>query len=225
MLTLPMLVYLLGVDAKQAIPSSLFVVGAASGAALVTHARRGMVAWRIGLAFGAASMVGAHLGGRAARFLSGHVLLMAFACVMIATACFTLRGRHRPQAQGTLAWPRAVLIGAAVGSLAGLVGAGGGFLIVPALCLFGGLSTHRAIGTSALVIVQQSAAGFAGQLTHAVIPWRLVLAIAAATTAGALAGAHLSANTSPKRLQRAFGWLVFGLGVFQLSKEAFSLIK
>lgn len=90
-LTVPILVYLAGMDTKEAIATSLFVVGATSLVGLVPHARAGRVRWRTGLIFGAVSTVGAYGGGRLAEYIAGTALLIAFALMMLATAAAMLR--------------------------------------------------------------------------------------------------------------------------------------
>ena len=92
-LTVPLLAYVAGMDAKQAIATSLLVVGVTSAVGAISHARAGRVQWRTGLVFGVAGMAGAYAGGLLARFIPGTVLLIGFAVIMIATAVAMLRGR------------------------------------------------------------------------------------------------------------------------------------
>jgi hypothetical protein len=142
-LTVPLLVYVAGLDAKAAIATSLLVVGVTSAVGAVSHARAGRVQWRTGLIFGAAGMVGAYTGGRVAHYIPGEILLLAFAAMMIATSVAMLRGRREVEAAKVhhqLPVARVLLDGVVVGLVTGLVGAGGGFLVVPALALLGGLS-------------------------------------------------------------------------------------
>ena len=95
-LAVPLLVYVAGMDAKEAIATSLLVVGTTSAVALIPHARAGRVRWRTGLLFGAAGMVGAYAGGRVAEFIPGTVLLVAFSLMMLASAVAMIRGRKAP---------------------------------------------------------------------------------------------------------------------------------
>jgi len=214
-LALPMLVYVLGVEAHAAIAMSLFVVGATSAVATVAHAPR--VRWGIGAVFGAAAMAGAFVGGRLARLLPASVLLAGFALLMLLTAGAMLRGRR--SASGALSVPRVLGLGAAVGLVSGLVGAGGGFLIVPTLTLFGGLAMAEAIATSLFVITLQSFAGFAGHIGNVVLDGRLVLLVAGAAAGGTLLGARLGKTLPPDRLRRSFAWLVLGMGLFLLGRQ------
>jgi len=148
-LTVPILVYLAGMETKQAIATSLFVVGVTSAAGVVSHARAGRVRWRTGLLFGLAGMTGAYAGGRLAEFIPGTILLLAFALMMIATAFAMIRGRRRTPKKVHHELPvlHVLLDGIVVGLVTGLVGAGGGFLVVPALALLGGLPMTVAVGT------------------------------------------------------------------------------
>lgn len=218
-LTTPILVYVLRIDAKEAIATSLLVVGATSAAGVAAHARAGNVVWRTGLLFGVAGMVGAYGGGNVAGLLRGKTLLVAFAAMMLVTAVAMIRRRRVEEGDGHMhAW-RAVLAGVAVGAAAGLVGAGGGFLVVPALTLFGGVPMRRAIGTSLFVIALQSFAGFAGHAGHTHVDLALVLAITTSAVVGSLAGARLAARVSPEALRKAFAWFVLAMGVFVLVRE------
>ncbi|MEU8343405.1 TSUP family transporter [Spirillospora sp. NPDC048832] len=221
-LTTPALMYLAGVDAKQAIAMSLFVVGVTSVVGAVPHARAGRIRWRTGLLFGAAGMAGAYAGGRLAAFVPAHVLLIAFGIMMTATAGAMLRGReefepgHRA---GNRAAGRIMLEGASVGLVTGLVGAGGGFLVVPALALLGGLPMPVAVGTSLLVIAMKSFAGLAGHLQSVQIDWTLALPVAALAAAGGVLGSRLAGKVAPERLRTGFGWFVLVMSVFVIARE------
>ena len=127
-LVVPLLTYVGGLDPKEAIATSLFVVGATSLASLVGHARKGRVQWRTGLIFGAAGMLGAFLGGLAGGHIPGAILMIAFAAMMIATAGAMIRGRKNDGGgAGSHDHPlwRILLDGLVVGAATGLVGAGG----------------------------------------------------------------------------------------------------
>jgi uncharacterized protein len=222
-LTVPMLVYALGVEPKTAIATSLFVVGTTSVVGMSVHARAGGVRWKLGAMFGLAAMAGAYGGGRLAHLIPGGVLLVLFGIVMIVSATAMLKQRETREAtrEGPhdLQLGRVLGLGVAVGLASGLVGAGGGFLIVPALSLFGGLVIREAIGTSLFVIALQSFAGFAGHVTHVHLDWTLVLAITAASVVGSIAGASFGAKISPHTLRRGFAWLVIAMGLFLFAKQ------
>ncbi|WP_067464699.1 sulfite exporter TauE/SafE family protein [Actinomadura macra] len=224
-LTVPILVYLAGAAPEPAIAMSLFVVGATSAISVLPHARAGGVRWRTGLLFGAAGMAGAYLGGRLAAFLPAAVLLAAFAVMMAITAigmlCRGPRACDQPPDDAPRPRPivRTLLTGAAVGLVTGLIGAGGGFLIVPALVLLGGLALPAAIGTSLLVISANSFAGLAGHLQNVHLDWRLTLAVTAAAVAGSLAGSQLTGRVDPDRLRQIFGWFIVAMALFLLTKQ------
>jgi len=220
-LTLPMLVYVMHVEAKSAIASSLFVVGVTSLVGTITHARAGNVKPRAGLIFGLAGMAGALGGSRLAHYIPGNALLIGFAFVMFATSLAMMRGRKKAgEGTGHISLAKALFIGTSVGVVSGLIGAGGGFLIVPALTLAGGLGMRHATGTSLLVITMQSLAGFAGHvISHTPIPWTLVLVVTAAAVVGSMGGARLARRVSPAALRRGFAWLVIAMAIFMLAKQ------
>jgi uncharacterized protein len=223
-LTVPILVYALGVEAKEAIATSLLVVGVTSVAAVIPHARAGAVRWRTGLIFGAAGMAGAYGAGRVAHFIPAAVLLLAFALMMLVTAVAMLRGRRGPEVEGgeTSELPVLKVLGEGlvVGAVTGLVGAGGGFLVVPALVLLGGLPMHAAVGTSLLVIALKSAAGFVGYLGHVEIDWSLAGVVSASAVVGSLLGSRLAGRIPQDVLRRGFAWFVLVMGAVMVAGQA-----
>lgn len=223
-LTVPILVYLAGQGTKEAIATSLFVVGVTSLAALIPHARAHRVRWRTGLLFGAFSMVGAYGGGRLAEYIPGTVLLVAFALMMLATAVAMLRKpRNGPKktrpAHSDLPLKHIAVEGLVVGAVTGLVGSGGGFLVVPALAILGGLPMGIAVGTSLLVIAMKSFAGLAGHLSGVEIDWSLALTVTVAAVVGSLVGGRLAGRIPQDTLRTAFGWFVVVMGVFVLAQQ------
>jgi uncharacterized membrane protein YfcA len=221
-LTVPLLAYVAGMDAKQAIATSLLVVGVTSAIGAISHARAGRVQWRTGLIFGGAGMAGAYAGGLLAQFIPGGILLVGFAVMMIATAIAMLRGRKSvdtPEGGHRLPVPKIIAEGLVVGLVTGLVGAGGGFLVVPALALLGGLPMPIAVGTSLIVIAMKSFAGLGGYLASVQINWTIALAVTAAAAVGALAGARLTAKINPDALRKAFGWFVLAMSSIILTQE------
>lgn len=221
-LTVPLLAYVAGMDAKQAIATSLLVVGVTSAIGAISHARAGRVQWRTGLIFGAAGMAGAYGGGLLAQFIPGTVLLIGFAVMMIATAIAMLRGRKNLDVSGDghrLPVPKIIAEGLIVGLVTGLVGAGGGFLVVPALALLGGLPMPIAVGTSLIVIAMKSFAGLGGYLASVQIDWTVALAVTAAAVIGALIGARLTAMVNPDALRQGFGWFVLAMSSVILAQE------
>jgi uncharacterized membrane protein YfcA len=226
-LTVPLLVYVLGVEPKTAIAMSLLVVGVTSATAVVVHARAGRVRWRTAFLFGAGGMSGAFLGGRGARFLPPGALLLLFSGVMVAAAVAMLRRKEAAAGQPTasvqepahLPVPRVLAQGLGVGVLSGLVGAGGGFLIVPALVLVG-LPTPVAMGTSLVVISLQCFAGLLGHLDHVHLPWGLTAAVIGTAVSGSFLGGRLAGRISPASLRKGFAVFVLGIACFMLVKQA-----
>ncbi len=221
-LVVPLLTYIGGLDAREAIATSLFVVGATSLVSLAGHARKGNVQWRTGLIFGAAGMVGAFLGGLAGGYIPGTLLMIAFALMMIATAGAMIKGRKDRDGQSQThhhpLW-RILLDGLVVGAATGLVGAGGGFLVVPALVLLAGLPMTAAVGTSLLVIAMKSFAGLGGYLTSVSLDWPLVAAVTLAAIAGSFVGIRLTSVVPERSLRKGFGVFVLLMGAFVLSQE------
>jgi uncharacterized protein len=226
-LTVPILRYVLGMEGHSAIATSLLVVGTTSLAALLAHARKGRVLWRTGFVFGGAGMLGAYLAGTVAYRVPAPLLLGAFSVMMLATAIAMLRPerRARNENQGgsrrsrRLPVSKIVLEGLAVGAITGLVGAGGGFLVVPALVLLARLPMATAIGTSLLVIALKSFAGFAGYVGHTSIDWPLALGISFFAVVGSFGGTWLAARLSARALRQGFGWFVVAMAFFILARE------
>ena len=199
------------------------VVGVTSAVGATSHARAGRVQWRTGLIFGAAGMAGAYGGGVLARFIPGTVLLIGFAVMMIATAVAMLRGRRNIDAfEGGhhLPVPKIIAEGLVVGLVTGLVGAGGGFLVVPALALLGGLPMPVAVGTSLVVIAMKSFAGLGGYLSSVQIDWTVALAVTAAAVVGACRRDPPDrTGQTPMRLRKVFGWFVLAMSSVILAQE------
>ena len=232
-LTTPLLIYVVGFDAKQAIAASLFVVGVTSIFGLISHARAGRVVWRIGLIFGAAGMVGAFIGGQIGARLPSALLLAAFAVMMGVTAVAMIRGRKQVAGKAHRGLPlfRILLDGLVVGFVTGLVGAGGGFLVVPALALLAGLAMPRAVATSLLVVAMKSFAGLAGYVfvfgqgsfvslnPETTINWPATFIVTAAAVVGAILGSAVVGRVHPDKLRKAFGYFVLVMAVFILSQQ------
>ena len=170
-------------------------------------------------------MVGAYAGGRLSPLLPSWLLLTGFAVLMVVTAVSMLRGNLRAPARapGSSA-ARLCYRDWSVGVVSGLIGAGGGFLVVPTLVLLCGMTMRRAVGTSLLVIALQSLAGFAAHLHHAELDWSLAASTAAASVVGSLLGAHWSLRIAQAKLRRWFAWLVLALGTFVLLKQLAPLL-
>ncbi|MDX1444421.1 MAG: sulfite exporter TauE/SafE family protein [Gammaproteobacteria bacterium] len=207
-LTVPVLVYLLDQPEKVAIAGSLAIVGAIAAVGSLPYARQQQVDWRSVLWFGLPGMLGTWLGALASQFVSGAMQLGLFAIVMLLAAVLMARPpRLEPQqAPARAAW-KIVIDGLAVGLLTGLVGVGGGFLIVPALVLMGGLTMRVAVGTSLVIIALKSATGLIGYLqllSAAALDWTLLGLFIALGVAGSLAGNALANRVPQRALRRIF---------------------
>ncbi|MCI2266888.1 sulfite exporter TauE/SafE family protein [Sediminivirga luteola] len=224
-LTVPILTYVAGMDPKEAIAASLFVVGVTSAFSVISHARNHRVRWRTGLIFGAASMAGAFLGGLLGGHIPGTVLMIGFAVMMVATSVAMIRGRKNSKdgsestRDGGIPVLKVLAEGIVVGLVTGLVGAGGGFLVVPALALLGGLPMPVAVGTSLVVIAMKSFAGLAGYLTTVSLDWVLVGSVTLAAIAGSVLGARLAGRIPEVALRKGFGIFVLVMGVVVLMQE------
>ena len=211
-LTVPVLTYIVGQQDKVAIAGSLGIVGAISLVAAVPYAVRGLVDWRSVLWFGLPGMVGAWLGAALSKGVDGSVQLLAFAALMVVAAVLMLR--KAPTEAGATRPRRSVVKigveGLVVGVVTGFVGVGGGFLIVPALVLLGGLPMNIAVGTSLLVIAAKSFVGFAKYLDvleaqNLQLDWQIMGLFVTAGIAGSFGGAALASRIPQAALRRGFG--------------------
>jgi uncharacterized protein len=238
-LTVPVLVYLFGVDPVLATAYSLFIVGSTSLVGTLPKYREGMVNLKTAFIFGIPSIVAvyitraylvplipdpvAHVGGLA---ISKAMLMMGlFAVLMVFASISMIRDKKgivvateeaTPQ---RFNYPMILLEGAIVGVLTGLVGAGGGFLIIPALVLFSKLPMKQAVGTSLLIIAAKSLFGFTGDLSHFDMDWELLTTVTALAIAGIFIGNRMSRNIDGAKLKKAFGWFVLAMGAYILFKE------
>lgn len=214
-LTVPMLVYVVGIEPKAAIAMSLLCVGMTSLVGTVFQARSRRVRWKIGTIFSPAAATGAFAGGRLAQLVPGNVLLSGLGVLLLVAAIAMLKGRvDTSGASPSLL--KMLPLGACVGVMCSLVGAGGGFLVVPALTLFGGLAMGEAIGTSLFIVTLQSFAGFLGHASHSELDVRLVAVMTSSAVAGVVVGILLGRRVSSAALKRMFGWLVLAMGLFVL---------
>jgi uncharacterized membrane protein YfcA len=221
-ITLPVLVYVIGVDAHQAVGMSLAVVGAASLIGSALHYRHGTVSLKTGALFGLSGMAGAYFGSGLTYLFSAGALLLSFATLMVIIAFLMLTGERggRSEAPGrghsTL---KSALAGLVVGLLTGFLGVGGGFLIVPALVLFGGLAMKEAIGTSLMVIAINCAAGLAAHLSYGGFDLRVTALVTLLAAVGTLAGTALSHRAAPKKLRRSFAVFIIAVAVLLIAKN------
>lgn len=212
-LTLPILVYIAGVETKTAIAMSLLVVGGTSLAGAYMHSRRGNFHLRAALLLGGTGIVGAYLGSQFTHLVASSVLMLIFSGLLLAVGLLMLKGREESLEPGRCRIVRCGAVGFIVGVLTGFLGVGGGFLIVPALVLFAGLRTKQAVGTSLSVIAINSASGLVGQLRFVRPDWVLTGALLLATLAGMLAGLSLIGRIQTRTLQRLFAGMLIVVGV------------
>ena len=226
-LTVPVLVYLIGQDEKVAIAGSLFVVGTIALVGSLQFIRAKLVDWHNVLVFGLPGMAGTYLGAALAAYLSGIMQLTLFAGVMLLASWFMLRpidlgsgGEHEPRATWKIAGD-----GLGVGVLTGLVGVGGGFLIVPALVLLGGMAMHRAVATSLIIIAMKSYSGFYKytdvlEAQNLALDWNTLLIVTGLGIAGSLAGGKLANRLPQNTLKKGFGIFLIVMGIYILVRSA-----
>jgi hypothetical protein len=213
-ITVPVLVYVLRVEPREAVAMSLAVVGVTSLIGAALHHRRGAVRVRAAAGFAGAGVVSSFLGSRLTYLLSPEALLLSFAALMLVVGIRMAMTGSRPPGERRSARPaQVVLAGLAVGLLTGFLGVGGGFLVVPALVLFAGLDMREAVGTSLLVISINAAAGLAGHLAHGGFSLPLALLVTALAAAGALVGTHLSYQVPQVALRRFFSAFVVAVAI------------
>jgi uncharacterized membrane protein YfcA len=223
-LTVPILRYALGMEAPAAAAGSLVLVGLTSVAALVTHARAGRVRWMTGVLFGGSGMLGAFIASQLAGAVPAIVTMLTLAVMMFGTAFAMLRGRRAPAPSTEAPAGRLVRLlvqGLLIGALTSFVGAGGGFIVVPALALLAGLPMDAAVGTALLVIALNASAALAGYAMNPAVSlaWDIILPMSAAAIAGSVVGGRLVARISPDQLRRGFAWLVIAMGLFVIGME------
>lgn len=227
-LTVPILVYMMGHEGKVAIAESLAIVGGIALVGMIPYARSGQVDWRSVVFFGLPGMAGTYLGAWLAKYVPDAAQLIMFSLVMLVAAMVMFRSRQREEGEETSfkrgkLW-KIALDGIVVGIVTGLVGVGGGFLIVPALALLGGLPMRLAVGTSLAVIALKSGSGFLKYIgvlhaMHAHIDVRTVAVFTLVGIAGTLVGQRLSQRINQTQLKKTFAVFLVVMACFVLVKE------
>jgi len=251
-LTVPILVYLFQVDAVLATAYSLFIVGLTSLVGSVSHVRLGNVHWRTAIVFGIPSIISVFLtrsylvpripdpimtfgqdpsGGAALVITKSVGLLLLFALIMVMAAYSMIKPAKKSgdntlekaeDVQPQFNYPLILAEGAIVGLVTGLVGAGGGFLIIPALVLLAKLPMKQAVGTSLMIIAAKSLIGFVGDMSgDEVIDWNFLAVFSSIAVVGILLGSWLSKRIPGEKLKPAFGWFVLVMGTYIIIKELF----
>ncbi|NNF64484.1 MAG: sulfite exporter TauE/SafE family protein [Acidimicrobiia bacterium] len=233
-LTVPVLLYLLHHEDKVSIAESLGIVGAIALISAIPYARARFVEWRTVVLFGVPGMAGTYLGAWAAGFVPGYVQLLVFACVMLVAAVVMWRnGRAGPSPDVGHPTQRPVLkIGAdglGVGALTGFVGVGGGFLIVPALVIMGGLPMRKAVATSLVIIAMKSSAGFWKYLhvldgMDLAVDWQTIGVFIVVGAFGSLIGKKINARLNQHTLRRGFAVFLVLMSAFMLLREGLPLL-
>jgi len=238
-LTVPVLVYLFGIEAFLATEYSLFIVGISSLVGSFSYFKKGLVDLKTAFIFGVPSIISIFLTRnfllplipdevfRIENFIvtKDIFLLLLFAGLMITASYKMIRKRVElkrvtvPSQNNNT--PLAVAEGSIVGILTGLVGAGGGFMIIPALVNLLKTPMKTAIGTSLVIISLNSLIGFFSSMNHVKIEWNLLATITAIAIVGIIIGSQLSKKIDGKKLKPAFGWFILVMGIYIIIKELF----
>lgn len=238
-LTVPVLVYLLGVDPVPATAYSLFIVGLTSAIGSYTYFKTNLVNIRTAIVFGIPSIVAVFatrayivpaipekifsLGN---LLITKSILLMLLFAVLMIAASWSMIKKDSPKlghstdiGEQKFNYPLILLEGTIVGILTGMVGAGGGFLIIPALVVLSKLPMKEAVGTSLVIIAAKSLIGFFGESSDTYMNWTLIGIVSAMAIIGILIGSSLSKKIDGKKLKPAFGWFVLVMGIYIIIKE------
>ncbi len=238
-LTVPVLVYLLGVDAVAATSYSLFIVGATSAVGSVQYFRKNLVNIKTAIVFGIPSIIAVFLTRAyivpaipkevftiGTFVITKSILMMLlFAILMIAASYSMIKKSKKTEEieeKQKFNYPLILIEGSLVGILTGLVGAGGGFLIIPALVILSKLPMKEAVGTSLVIIAAKSLIGFFGEGGETLPPnWQLILTVTSFAIVGIFIGTALSKKIDGAKLKPAFGWFVLVMGIYIIAKELF----
>lgn len=235
-LTVPVLVYLFGINPALATAYSLFVVGASSLVGVIPKYISKDIHWRAAVFFGIPSIISVfstrfwlvpHIPDSITitgliSMQKSNLIMIFFALLMLAAAFSMIRFNNADTAEASspkMHFFILLLLGLVVGLVAGLVGAGGGFLIIPVLVFFAHLPMNKAIGTSLLIIAAQSLLGFSGDLLHIAIDWLFLLTITVIAVVGLLLGVRIGRGVAPAELKKGFGWFVLAIASYVLFKE------
>lgn len=240
-LTVPVLVYILGVDPVLATAYSLFVVGSTSLVGAGTYMKKGLVNYKTAIVFAIPSFIAVFLTRKFLvpalpdpLFTVGEAIvtknigiMVFFALIMLAASFSMIRNKKCVDCDENepvkFNFPMIALEGTVVGVITGIVGAGGGFLIIPALVILARLPMKMAVGTSLLIIAAKSLIGFLGDVTTQTIDWQMLLIFTGLSILGIFIGSALSKKINEKILKTGFGWFVLIMGIYIIGKELMSL--
>lgn len=235
-LGVPIFVYLFDMNAVTATTLSLFVVGVASAVGAISNAKEGNVDFKTVLLFGIPSVFSIifvrkiilpHLPENLINLGNIHIekhtfILVMFAILMLFSSLKMIFGNRKIETiSQNPQYPLLITQGIAVGMITGMIGAGGGFLIVPALVMLLNLDMKKAIGTSMFIISMNSLLGFFSSEKISKINWEFLLIFTAITVIGMFLGILISKKIDGKKLKPIFGWFVLIMGIFILLKEVF----
>ncbi len=234
-LTVPILVYVLSINPIVATAYSLFVVGGTALFGTLKNIQRKMIDYRTAFVFAVPSFIAVYLTRKFVIPTIPDVLfsintlvvtkelfiMIFFAVIMFAASIAMIKGRAEvtPKAVTRFNYPLIVLEGSVVGFLTGLVGAGGGFLIIPALVLLANLPMKKAVATSLMIIAVKSLVGFLGDVGNISIDWEFLLTFTSISIVGIIFGIYLNKYIDGKKLKKGFGWLVLVMSIYILLKE------
>ncbi|MFT3827597.1 MAG: sulfite exporter TauE/SafE family protein [Chitinophagaceae bacterium] len=237
-LTVPVLVYLFDIHPSQATFYSLFIVGITSLAGAYSNYKKQQVSISTTLLFGISSIITVLLTRRLIvpaipeyilsignwQLTKSFATMLLFALLMIAAAISMIRTKDSQEQAGTCsngktAYGKLLLYGLLIGLVTGLLGAGGGFLLIPALVLLVKLPVKTAIGTSLAIIALNSLIGFTGDPGHYSIDWTLLIILSTLAIAGIIAGSYLGKKIDSSRLKQGFGWFVLAMGIVVITIE------
>ena len=235
-LTVPILVFLFGYNPAMATTYSLFVVGSTSSVGAFSHLQLGNIDKRAVLLFGLPSVVSVFITRKwivphipdELFSIGGYVVthaiaqLLLFGVLMLVAAIKMIRDKNKAceNKEITNLFP-IITKGLMVGVITGLLGAGGGFLIIPALILLLGLDMKKSVGTSLMIITINSLIGFAGSLSGEKLDWKFLIGFTLISITGIIIGSLLSKRISSEKLKPAFGWFVLLMGCYIIIKELF----
>lgn len=239
-LTVPVLVYLVSIEPVLATAYSLFVVGSTSLVGALSFMKRKLVSYKTAIVFAVPSFIAVFLTRkflvpampevlmtfRGIEFTKSAGIMVFFAVIMVAAAVSMIKNDEKLQPKDNeikFNYPLIALEGSVVGLVTGIVGAGGGFLIIPALVLLAKLPMKVAVGTSLLIIAAKSLIGFTGDLSNQSIDWKFLLIFTALSIVGIFIGGALSKKINEKALKKAFGWFVLVMGFYILLREIYGM--
>lgn len=235
-LTVPILVYLLAVNPVTATAYSLFVVGATSLVGALKNIKNKQVDFRTAVVFAIPAFIAVYLTRMyLVPAIPDHLftifnleitknigIMLFFAIIMVVSAISMIlnkNGDNEVSGKVTYNYPLIIIEGVGVGLLTGIVGAGGGFLIIPALVLLAKLPMKKAVATSLLIIAIKSLIGFIGDIQNMDIDWAFLLIFTGLSIAGIFVGIYLSKFIDGKKLKKSFGWFVLVMGIYIIWKE------